>query len=89
MPKIVIYISNRRDEFTATVVGDRGKGYLNLEIKKPGGRTQRILNVPKKDSHDNHPKFCWFEKSEPETKSEPKVESKLKMHKYSSINNNS
>lgn len=74
MPKIVTYISNRGEEFTATVIGDRGKGHLNLEIKKPGGRTQRILNVPKKDSRDKHPKFCWSEKSKSNIKSsqEPK-----------------
>lgn len=73
-PKIVTYISHTRQELTATVMADRGKGRLNLEIKKPGGRTQSILNVPKKDDRDKHPKFCWFAKSEPKTKpsQEPK-----------------
>lgn len=74
MTKIVTYISNRKEEFTGTVIGDRGKGCLNLEIKRPGGRTQRILNVPKKDKL--HPKFCWFEKSKPKTIPEPTPEPK-------------
>ena len=70
--KIVTYISNRREEFTATVVGDRDEGHLNLEIKKPGGRTQRILNVPKKDTKQKEPKFYWYEKPEPKPTPEPK-----------------
>lgn len=64
LPKIVTYISNRKEEFTATVIGDRDNGCLNLEIKRPGGKTQRILNVPKKDPKQKEPKFCWFEKPE-------------------------
>lgn len=71
LPKIVTYFSNRREEFTATVIGDRGKGHLNLEIKKPGGRTQRILNVPKRERNQKDPIFCWYEKSNP-TESKPK-----------------
>lgn len=68
IPKIVTYISNRKEEFTAKVIGDRGKECLNLEIKRPGGRTQRILNVPKIDNRDKHPKFCWYDKSDTKTK---------------------
>jgi len=73
IPKIVTYISNREEKFIATVIKDRSEGHLNLEIKRPGGRTQRILNVPKKDDRDKHPKFCWFEKSEPKTKATPRA----------------
>ena len=81
MSKIVTYISNMGEEFTATVIGHRSKECLNLEIKRPGGITQRILNVPKKDNRDKEPKFCWVEKSEPKTKpadSKTKPAQKLK-----------
>ncbi len=72
LPKIVTYISNKREKFTATVIGDRGEGHLNLEIKRPGGRTQRIFNVPKKDTKQKEPKFYWFATPEPKPTPEPK-----------------
>jgi len=75
MDKTVTYISNSKEIFTATVIEDRGNGILDLQIKRPGGRTQNILKVPKKDKSKFVTKYCWFVTQKPKPIVKPTPES--------------
>jgi len=62
MKKTVTYISSKKQEFSVTVLKDKGKGFLDLQINRAGGKYQRFLKVPKQNVKKKIVKSCWFEK---------------------------